>query len=296
MQEILDHKALNHGIILAMGFFDCMHTGHRKLVDTAVKRARAEGRKSAVLTFSNDPYAHFDKDSKLVYTYEERKTIFERLNLDFCIPLDFSEKFRLITKEKFIETLFSDFDIKGLVCGHDYRFGNNGAGDTVFLRRAADSKNIALDVIGPVLIGGERVSTTLIKETLLSGAVEKANRLLSEDYFMTGKIIRGRGEGSKIGFPTANLSVPPEKLLPKHGVYATHVQIGGKRYKSVTNIGPKPTYNIEGIFVETYITGFEGDLYGKNITLFFIKRIRDIIKFGDLEDLKRRIQKDISLL
>ena len=294
MKEIGNAESLKEKTVLGMGFFDSVHTGHRVLIDTVKETARKLNAKSAVLTFSNNSYKQFDSESKLIYTYRERCLLFDELGLDCVIPFEFDCKLKQKSREEFLSDLFGRINIAGIVCGYDYKFGKGGLGDAEYLKAVCTEKDIPVTVVQPVLQNGERVSSTLVKETLRQGNIKKANALLSVPYFMTGKVIHGRGVGRFYGFPTANLEFSSDKMLIKSGVYATKTIYDGKIRKSVTNIGDKPTFEEQSVSVETLIKDENADLYGKEIKIEFVDFLRDIKKFSSPQELADRILKDLE--
>ncbi len=294
MLKIVSSEKIEEKTVVGMGFFDSVHAGHRVLIERVKAEADKLRAKSAVITFSNNSYKQFDPSAKLVYTYRERCLLLEDLGIDYVIPFEFDERFRQTEKEDFLRDLFGKVNIVGIVCGYDYRFGKGGDGDAEYLERVAARKSISFNVIDPVLLGGERVSSTLIKETLRAGDIKKANLLLSVPYFMTGEVVHGRGVGKIYGFPTANLKFSDDKMLVKNGVYATRTVYDGVVRKSVTNVGAKPTFGEPLLSVETLIKDEKADLYGKEIKLEFVDFLRDVRKFSSPAELADRIRKDLE--
>lgn len=294
MQQLEFLQKISERIVVGMGFFDSVHAGHRVLLSRVREIASETGAKSAVITFSNNPYVLFGKSSQLIYTFGERLSLFDKLGLDYVIPFEFDEKFRNESKENFLNVLFNKTNITGIVCGYDYKFGQGGSGNAEYLKSVCAEKKIRLEVIEPIMLDGERVSSTLIKRILSAGNIRKANKLLIEPYFMKGTVIHGRGVGKLFGIPTANLQVPADKMLVGSGVYATKTFYDGKEKKSVTNVGTKPTFGESGISVETFIKNATDDLYGKEIKIEFVDFIRGIQQFASPEELADRVRKDIE--
>ena len=281
-------------IVIGMGFFDCVHLGHRALVSEIKMLAQNMKAHSAIITFSNNPYAQFNPSAKLIYTYNERLQLFYELGLDYVIPFEFNADFRAKTKETFLKELFSAFEIKGMVCGYDYKFGHLGSGNADYLKAVCAKRGIPVSVVQPVLYEKERVSSTLIKKTLMDGDIKRANELLDAPYFLTGQVVHGRGVGKIYGIPTANIEISSDKILVKSGVYATRAIYDGKVKKSVTNVGAKPTFGEKTTTIETLVKDESSDLYGKDIKLEFVDYLRDIRKFDSPEELADRIHKDLE--
>lgn len=279
-------------ITIALGYFDCVHFAHRKIISDVVLCARENNIKSAVLTFSNELTS---KESLPIYSYRERRRLISELEVDFIIPLYFDESLKNQTKEDFLENLFNNYNIKYIFCGSDYKFGKNAEGNVEFLKEFATKKGAIVQVYQPIKMDGKVVSTSLVKKYLSEGNIKQANRLLCNPYFIQGKVTRGKGRGQSLGFPTANLKTK-DKFLPKFGVYKSRTIFDNKIYNSLTSIGNKPTFNDNSVTIETFINGDVFNLYGKNIHVELIDFIRDIYKFSGVAQLKDQIKKDIEEL
>lgn len=274
-------------LCLCMGYFDSVHIGHRELIRLGSQYAFANGMTSSVYTFSEDETGSFDS----LYSFDSRKILLKNAGADLIMSDIFSEKLKNTCGKQFLDDLTARCDVGAFFCGYDYSFGRNAECDAAFLCDYAARMGAYCFVMPPVLCDGQRVSTTHIKELLGRGEVERANRLLGEPFFMKGKVVLGRGVGRKFGYPTANLDYIG--FLPKEGVYKTVVTADGKEYTAVTNIGGKPTFGISSTTVESMLVDFDGDLYGKEIEIRFIKYIRSVFKFESGEELKAQIDKDI---
>ncbi len=275
-------------VVLLLGYFDCIHVGHRELINEAKKLQDVKGCKIALFTFKNDDYC---KDGALLLL-DERIAKAERLGVDETVVADFNEKLKNTSCEDFFRELTETLNLTAVVCGFDYRFGKNAEGDADKLAELCKNAGIPCFIIPKTDVNGEKVSSSQIKILLKQGKIKEANELLGEPYFLTGKVVRGRAVGRTIGFPTANVNVQKNKFRIKSGVYKTHVFIDGKRFDSITNYGARPTFNLDFVLTETYIKGIDGDLYGNVITVFFDDYIRDIEKFYDIEELKKQLEKD----
>lgn len=281
-----------NGICLALGFFDCMHLGHRAIIAAAREYARARALETVVFTFTTSPKIF--GDGKSVYTFSERSRIYAECGADRLISVDFDQKTRDTSPAVFLDGLFEKENIKAVFCGEDYRFGAGGAGDTALLKAYCEKKGATLEVLATVKRDGEKVSSTRVRELLENGNIGKANELLGEPYRITSEVVAGRGEGRKFGFPTANVRLYADKIYPADGVYATRVKIDDKLYFGATNVGKKPTFGDESISIETFVDEYSGDLYGKTITLFFVGRLRAIEKFSSPEELAKKIMSDVK--
>ena len=288
MQLIRFGRQLNEPIVLCLGYFGCMHKGHVALLDEAKRLAANCNAKVALFTFGNNHLRVLGKDVKVLYTIRERLSIYENLDVDYVISAEFTEQFRQITGQEFIDELLK-YNLKYVVCGFDYTCGCD--------RLSCDDLVLALEsrcsvsVVDAVCWRDDKVSTTLIRSLLLTNELELANSLLSQPFFLSGIVVGGRKVGSKIGFPTANLKVDGDKLLPK-GVYGGVAAFDGKTYKCIVNIGDKPTFDVNSATVEAHIIDFDGDIYGHELKVSLTKFLRKIAKFDNPQELTQQLQID----
>lgn len=275
---------------LCLGFFDCVHLGHIKLIE----KAKEKGDNVFVFTFSNDLTPFLHGKNGYIYSYVERLIRLDEEGVLGVVDAEFGEKFMNLSREDFLDGLFNTLKINKVVCGSDYTFGKGAEGDTEFLIRYFNLKNIQVDIIPLVKMDGIKASTTYAKELLLSGEIEKLNKLLVKPYRVSGIVKRGNKIGQTIGFPTANIEVPSGQTRIKEGVYAGYAHVLGKRYKAIINAGGRPTVNSQDYKIESFLEGDFGELYGEQILVEFIFKIRDIQKFNDLNGLKEQLKKDIK--
>ena len=294
MKTVDFFKGDNKEIVVALGFFDSIHVGHTKIIKKAQQIANELGVSSAVFTFENDIDSFFGVNTGLVLTYDERLKKLEKLSINTVISTIFTKEFSSITANDFFKMLTSNFSVKAIVCGRDYCFGYKGLGNVDLLKQLCNDKGIYLHVIDDVAKDGRRVSTTHVKQLLLNGNIEVANQLLGESYSICGEVVHGRAIGAKMGFPTANVVIPKEKARIKVGVYKTRVVLDGKSYNAITNYGARPTFNLDEVLTETYIDGYKGDLYGKEITVYFEEFLRECVKFSSIEELTLQLQRDLE--
>lgn len=288
MQLIEFGQKLNEPIVLCLGYFGCMHRGHVALLERAKLRAVECQAKVALFTFSNNHLRVLGKDCKVLYTFEERQAIYRSLGADYLLAAEFTDGFRKVSGTEFVNQL-KKYNLKGVVCGFDYTCGSNRLG-SADLQKALFGV-CQVDVVEPVCWQGNKVSTTLIRSLLAEDKLALANGLLSESFFLTGEVVDGRKVGSKIGFPTANLQIDADKLLPV-GVFGGLVNVGGICYKCIVNIGDKPTFGVASSTVEAHIIGFDGNLYGQTLKISLTKFLRGITKFADGKELARQLQTD----
>ncbi len=292
MNIVLPQFQYDGPICLALGFFDCIHSGHRALLEHTKACARKNACGAYAVTFQNNPYTVLGKNEKLIFTFSERIKLFETVGMDGVAAFDFDRAFMNTGKYEFLSSLTERFEIIGIVCGHDFKFGRNAEGDTELLNGFCKENNIMCDIIQPVELNNIRISSTLVRSRLRDGDIESAAGLLGHPYFIDGKVCHGRGVGKLFGFPTANVSCGKDKLLPRIGVYATKAYLDGKVYKSVTNVGHKPTFGESVLSVETMLIDFDGDIYGKDISVEFVRGLREIKKFDSPEKLREQIMRD----
>lgn len=293
MKEILFEKGYKKEILLSLGFFDCVHRGHGYLIDCAAERAKQINAENFVFTFCNNPYVFFKDGEKEIFVFEERKALLQKHGIDGIIYAEMNNAFLTQSPEIFINNLFSFYDVKEVFCGSDYTFGYHGLGNVDLLKRFAAEKNIKVNVVDFVLSDGQKISSTDIRRYLKNGDIESTNGLLGHTYHITGKVIHNFGRGRVMGFPTANVELNVEKLYPQEAVYATAVTVDGATFNAITNVGKKPTFNDDSLSVESFIIGFDKNLYGKEITVDFYKKIRDIEKFENADQFIIQLKKDI---
>ena len=252
------------------------------------------GHDSGVVTFTSHPDSLVSGTTpQLINTTEDRRTLLQTYGIEKIVELPFNRELMQMPWQDFICMLReTPYHAAGFVCGSDFRFGFKGEGTAKTLARYCDAAGMPCAIVPQQEIDGIRVSSTYIRGLIQEGQVEKAATFLGHPHFITGTVVKGRGLGHTIGIPTANLALPPEIVCPRYGVYACRVSLEGNTYAAVTNVGTRPTVGGENVTVEPWILDFDGDLYGKEITLQFLAFLRPEQKFGSLEDLKTQIQTD----
>ena len=288
----------NNDTVVTMGTFDGVHVGHQKILRRISELARRTGSESVLLTFFPHPRLVLfpdDNDLKLLSTPDERVKLLEGAGIDHLVIHPFSTKFSRITAEEYIKDILVDrFHVGKLVIGYDHHFGRNREGNLDKLKEAAPEYGFEIEEIPAQEIDDVNVSSTKIRKALLAGDVRRANDYLGYTYSATGPVNRGNEVGRSLGYPTANMR-PPEKykLIPGNGIYAVYGEIDGKRYPGMANIGVRPTIgDLERPLIEVHLFDFEGDLYGRTMTVYFIDRYRDEVKFDNLESLRQQMLKD----
>ncbi len=279
--------------VIALGYFDSVHKGHRKVIKIARRYANEQGATLAVFTFKGNLKAQiFGKEEKNVYTAKEREKLLKDLGADKIYFAPVNKSFLSKGKLAFLNHLNKKFDIIAYVCGDDYTFGRYGKGTVSYLEKYAEKRGQKVIVANTFLADGQRVSTTRIKGELSLGNVKKANDLLGKDYSITGKVKGDRKVGTVMGFPTLNLKIDQSKHQLKNAVYKGYVYCDGKKYIAIINYGARPTFNLEEKLIEAHLLDFDKDLYGKEITLYFTDYMREIKKFSGKEQLIEQLRKD----
>lgn len=271
-------KNTDKGTTLLLGGFDGLHLGHRQLLSCAKKHPYPVG----VMTI-------FGGKGDCIFTKEERELVFQKAGVDFVFALSFS-KIKNLSPEEFLSLLQAELAPKMLICGEDFRFGAGAQGIPATLQGI---DGVVTKVLPLLERDGKKVSSYAIKNCLKSGDIPQTNLLLGERFFLLGEVIRDRQVGRTLGFPTANILYPQDKFALKKGVYETRATVDGKEYKGVTNYGTRPTFQDDTLLTETYLDGFEGNLYGKRLQVEFVRYLREITKFDGAEALKAQLQEDV---
>lgn len=274
-------------IVLCLGFFGSMHKGHVELLNRAKSYAQATNCKVALFTFNNNHLAVLKRDAKLLYTLNERLLIYESLNIDYVITANFDADFRSLSGNQFLSE-FNQYNLQSVFCGFDHCCGRDHL-DALGIQRFFN--RIPVHIVEQVSVDGQKVSTTLLREYVVSNQIEKANTLLSEPFFLMGEVVHGRGVGKTLGFPTANIQIPADKLLPI-GVFGGITNIDGISYRVIANIGHTPTFDIERNAFEVHVIDFDGNLYGNILKVSLTKYLRPITKFDSATALAQQLQLD----
>jgi len=278
----------------AIGNFDGVHLGHRKLISLSAKRPHGAS-KSAVWTFT-EPSSHFlNGKLGLLSTMEERLSLFRSLGIDIAFIEDF-EKVRDMDADRFAkEILYTSCHVRTAVCGFNFRYGKNAAGTSESLSQAFRSLGAFAVILPPFQIGDVTVSSSEIRAALASGNAETAAAMLGRPYSLTGEVIMGKKLGHTLGFPTANQRFPEMRMIPRFGVYAVRAVIAGYTYPGVANVGVRPTVeNTGNVNCETHILHFDGDLYGKTIRVEFCKFLHPEKKFENPHALRDAVMRNIE--
>ena len=279
--------------VFALGFFDGVHLGHQALLAACKELANACSCKAGVVTFTNHPLAVVAGNApKLINTPEDRKKLLAQFHMDTVVEMPFDREMMELPWTVFLARLQEEFGAAGFVCGEDFRFGYKGEGTPAHLQAFCKEKEFVCAVVPEQTKDGIVISSTYIRKLLEQGDMEKAGAFLGHPHILSGTVISGKHIGTTLGTPTANLEIPDGVVIPKHGVYACRCFADGKVYLAVTNIGTRPTVNGEGVTVEAWLLDYQGDLYGKTLTLAFYDFLREEKKFDSLEELQEEIRKN----
>ena len=293
--------------VVTIGIFDGVHQGHIYILDELRKEADKIGGETVVLTLWPHPRLVLNKDPenlRYLTSIEEKSFLLEKAGVDHLIIIPFTKEFSLLGSCDFIEEyLVCKLKVQKLIVGYNHKFGRNREGDFKNLKSCADKFGFELERLDPVMIEGEKISSSVIRNLIFEGDLERANRYLGYDFFMQGEVVEGNKIGRQMGFPTANLQpADPHKLIPKTGVYAVQVEKDNHLYNGMLNIGYRPTVNSDPAkkSVEVHLFDFEGDIYGSEVKMYFRSFMRDEKKFDTLEALKKQLladkQKAIEIL
>ncbi len=281
---------------LAMGSFDGVHLGHQEVIRSMVAAARQAGARAAVLTFFPHPKRIVQHTTGPYYitTLEDRVALLGACGVDLVITHPFDEKVRHTRAADFVQQMLDALDMRQL-WGGNFAFGYKREGDVPFLRQLGAEMGFSVQQVSSLVrIAGDWVSSSRIRTCLRAGNVAEASLCLGRPYHVSGIVVHGNQRGRAIGFPTANLDTWNELLLPANGVYATYAYVGTQRYAAATNVGVRPTVNGHDVRVEAHLLDFDGDLYGQELRVEFVQRIRAEQRFSGLEALKAQIAQDVA--
>lgn len=287
--EIIDfNNPIKEKINIALGHFDAIHNGHYSLIN----QCKSEGAKCGVFLFDKNPLITLGRDAKVLHTLKERLYRLECLSVDYAIVANADQAFLSMNCNEFVDKLCR-FNLSKVVVGEDYKCGKGGIADAKCLSQILNTKNIRTVIMPLIKEGDDKISTANLYGLIESGDIKAANSLMPIPYTVIGNVTSGRQVGRTFGIPTANLEIDLSKLMPIDGVYTAVVRVSGKDYRAVTNIGARPTFDCYERTIESFILDFDGDIYDSEIVLFLIERLRDTVKFENVEKLKEQIERDI---
>ena len=288
----------DRGTVITVGTFDGIHRGHWAVLQEIRRRAAESGRRSVLVTFHPHPLQIVRPDHAplLLTTPVEKKEILAETGLDYAVFLSFNHILASYSPRRFVEEiLLARLSVQELVIGYDHGFGKGRSGDVETLRRIGEELAFSVDVVSPIRAGEEAVSSTRIRKALLDGDVESARVGLGRPYCVRGLVVRGDGRGRKLGFPTANLFVPLNgKLIPPPGVYAVRGCLKRGIFDGAIHIGPRPTFTGSRPTIELHLLDFEGDIYGEELRVEFIRHLREVRPFASASALVEQLRYDVE--
>lgn len=282
--------------VLTIGAFDGVHRGHAHLIGATVQRARVAGRQAAVLTFDPHPdvVVRPGNERPTLTTIVERAELIAALGVDLMIVMQFTTELMMLTAHEFMARVCGALALRELCIGWDFALGRGREGDASRLAAIGQTFGYTVYRVEPFLLDGETVSSTRIRAALSAGDIAAANRLLGYPYGLRGPIVEGDRRGRAIGFPTANINVDPRRMLPAHGVYVCRAVLNGVTYGAVANVGVRPTFDGTRRTVEAHLLDFSDEVYGEELRLMFLHRLRGEQKFDGVAALVAQITRDVA--
>ncbi|MFH4968407.1 bifunctional riboflavin kinase/FAD synthetase [Gaetbulibacter sp. M240] len=295
VENLQDYTSENPTAV-TIGTFDGVHIGHQKIISRLIKIAKKDGLKSVVLTFFPHPRMVLQKDTniKLINTIDERTSILKATGIDFLLVKTFTKTFSRLKAEDFVKEILVDtLHAKKVIIGYDHRFGRNRNADIMDLRKFGETYDFEVEEISAQDIDDVAVSSTKIRNALMAGDIQTANAYLGYKFMLSGTVVKGKGMGKDLGFPTANIAVKEDyKLIPKYGSYIVSSEIDGAIVYGMMNIGVNPTFQTNKESIEVHFFDFNKIIYSKTIQVDLIARLREEQKFDSVEALKEQLQKD----
>lgn len=296
LRTLNDFPSFLRGGAVAIGNFDGVHRGHARIVENLRARAKEVGGPAIVFTFDPHPVRLLRPEhAPPPLTWTDRKAeLLSQLGVDAMIAYPTDEALLALAPEDFFSRIVREsLAAKAMVEGPNFYFGHNRAGTIEVLRDLCQKTGVSLDIVEPLTVAGDFVSSSRVRKLIQAGDVAQAEELLTQPYRIRGMITHGAGRGAKIGFPTANLDAI-DTLLPGLGVYAGRAVLPDKTWPAAINLGPNPTFGEQAVKVEVHLVGFTGSLYGQPMEVDFLARLRDIRRFGGIDELKAQLSEDIA--
>lgn len=283
-------------VVLTIGSFDGVHTGHQALIASVIDRADSSQSDAAVLTFDPHPRCVVDPENcpPSVTTIEEQTSLFAEQGVERTFIFPFNEATRQWSAETFCDAIANAVELRAIIIGEDFHFGRGREGNVDFLTRWGAARGVDVTVIKPVLENGEPVSSTRVRQTVLDGDVATAHRLLGRPFFIDAKVVGGEKVGAELGFPTANLAIPAGKLIPQDGVYGGWLKVAGDWHQAAISVGTRPTFSGHSIVVEAFALDFEGNIYGQTVRCAFGSRLRGQERYWTTDDLIAQMKRDVE--
>ncbi|MCB1177866.1 MAG: bifunctional riboflavin kinase/FAD synthetase [Leptospiraceae bacterium] len=299
--DILDFHNLDkefpEGSIVTLGNFDGVHHGHLGLIEKLLNVQAKKKKPTVLVTYYPNPSIVLgkNKEHKSIYPESKKREILSSFGINYILTIPFTEEFSKISANDFIkDILIRKLNAKHIIIGYNHFFGRGREGDYSYLKKFSSEFGYEVDQIPPVYVNEEKVSSSLIRKLISSGEIIQANKFLSRPFSLHGHVIKGFQRGRQISFPTANIEIPINSICPAIGVYAGISSIRGKNFRSMINIGKKPTFGDETVNIEAYLLDFSWDIYGEFIEHSFLYRIRDEKKFNSIGELTEQLTLDKS--
>jgi len=284
---------------ITIGSFDGLHIGHQTIIHQLVSDAHSRNQQAVVVTFSPNPVVFFKHIQSPFYltSDEEKRALLQEMGVDETIILPFDQQLASTSAEDFIADLHKKLHFDTIYIGYDFRFGSNREGDAQKIQELGEKFQFTVIIQDPILQADSPISSSLIRKKIENGEVKAVYPLLDRWYSLTGEVVHGDGRGKKIGIPTANIAAAPQKLLPRDGIYAARIRIHEDVRPTAVSIGVRPTFYNDLVprTIEAYILDWDRDIYQQTVTLEFIQRLRDELKYEDARSLTAQIEKDIRL-
>ena len=283
----------SHG---TMGSFDGIHRGHLALLKPLIAGARAAGVASVMVTFDPHPRCVLDPDHcpPNLTTLDEKTWLLDQLGLDHLVVIPFTPQVAALSAPVFMERLLRGIELRRFVIGENHRFGHGRRGDSGFLRKFGARHGFTVEVAPTVLRGREPISSSRIRRLVLLGQVRAAAQLLGRDYFVRSTVEHGAKRGRQLGFPTANLRIAPNKLLPANGIYAARVDLEDRTYAGALSVGLRPTFGGTTVTFEVFILDFDADIYDRHVTVWVVQRLRGEKRFASVPSLQQQMARDVE--
>jgi riboflavin kinase / FMN adenylyltransferase len=283
--------------VATIGNYDGIHIGHRRIIERVKERAKEINGTSMLITFDPHPLHLLrpEKELAAITPLSERKRLIEATGIDVLFVVPFTREFSRVAPDGFVRSILVDkLAVKGVVIGYDFKFGRQGMGDVQFLREKGKEYGFFVEEVGEIRLDGEKIGSNRVRKLVTGGDVAMAARVLGRPHAIEGTVVRAKGRGHTIGYPTINLKTD-HTLVPRNGVYVTEVEIDGQRFGAVTNVGTNPTFEAGQVrSIESFILDFKGDLYDRKVKVIFLRRIRDEVRFNSVEELIAQIGKDVE--
>jgi len=281
---------------IAIGVFDGVHIGHQALIRQTAKGAKALGGRALAATFDPLPIQALAPGAppSALSDVDDRARLLHAAGADDVVVFHFTKEFAALTADEFVRRLVGVGEVRRIFVGEDFQFGHDRGGNVRTLAEAGRKHGFEVVVATPVTEGGEVVSSTRIRNALLAGDVTGAARLLDRPYSVRGTVVHGEKRGTALGFPTINLAVPPERLLPRDGIYAMTVRVRDEEVAAAASLGVRPTFGSGDRTLEAFLLDWKGDVYGDTIEAAFVKRLRDELRFASAEELTEQIARDVE--